>query len=75
MYTNYNVHCTNQSVGTIDGHKLFNAEHTNIILSMAGCYPTFLCLTNSIGKQPIKIEYHWRVAPITRSMWMRTLAN
>ena len=69
------LYCTNQLVGTTDGHKLFNAEHTIIILSMAGHSPDFLGLTNSIGMQLIKIEYHWQVAPITRSMCMRTLAS
>ena len=56
-YVSVCMYCTNQSVGTIDGHKLFNAEHINIILSMAGFSPAFLGLTNSIGKQLIKIEY------------------
>ena len=53
------MYCTNQLVGTTDGHKLFNVEHTIIILSMAGHSPDFLGLTNSIGMQLIKIEYRW----------------
>jgi len=61
----------NQSLGTTDGHKLFNAEHAIIILSILGCCrsPSFLGLTNSIGKQLIKIEYCWQVAPITHSLF------
>ena len=47
------MYYTNQLVGTTDGHKLFNAEHTNTILSMAGRSLDFLGLTNSIDMQLI----------------------
>ena len=57
--------CGNQSFGTTLLHKLFNAEHIIIILSIVALSPNVFGLTNSMGKQLIKIENLCLVASIT----------
>ena len=69
------VVCDSQSLGTTDTHRLFNAEHTSTILSIVALCPGVLGFTKSIGTENIKIQNLFLVAPITRSMCIRTLAR